>query len=307
MIYVASLNPCIDWQYSLPSLNRGGLNRVNFNRQDIGGKGINVAGCLKNLGFDPMLVGFNFWENGGLLIEEMDRREIRHNLTPAKGSIRVNIKLYENSGEMTELNQPGATVTAAEIKALQESIPGSQSDILVLSGSYPGGVDAGLYAQICQGYPGKTIIDAEGEALRLAISAKPFAIKPNLFELNSSFGLSLKTPAEIYKFCCQQLLSAGVSMVCVSMGASGAVLATSEGGWFSPALPVTVKGLPGAGDSMVAAMVYAIASGLPVAEFLPAIMGAAAASVSKPGTALCNLDEMRQLQENVLQFPIEAL
>ncbi|MCL1844350.1 MAG: 1-phosphofructokinase family hexose kinase, partial [Defluviitaleaceae bacterium] len=288
-IITVNLNPCIDWQYSVQNFTHGGLNRVRRTREDIAGKGINVAIALKNLGASPLCTGFNFAENGGLLTSKLDACGISHDFIEVPGAIRTNIKMYEEStGEMTELNQPGAFVPEEfQEKLLCKLKNFDKNAILVLSGSRPQGVPADFYAKICRDRSGTIFLDTEGEALRLAIeTGKIFAVKPNLFELEALGGktFSKVSPQNLPK------------LVCISMGADGAVMVTQGGETFAPALDVEVRGVAGAGDAMVAGMVYALATGAPQEDFLRYAVAAAAASVALDGTQMCTregFDKMR--------------
>jgi len=288
MITVVCPNPCIDWQYEAPQFVYGGLNRVQHTRQDVGGKGINVCIALKNLGLDPVCTGFNFTENGDVLTKKLDNLDIRHDFVIAPGAVRTNIKLYDkHTGTMTELNQPGAAVPPEAVVQLQDKCAKtSGKNILVLSGSLPQNVSPDFYAGLIAHWPGHVFLDTDGEALRLALDiAPPFAIKPNLFELESTFGVKLNSPQEIAKFC--QKAIPNVPIVCVSLGSEGAVLVAPTGWWFCPALNIEAKGVQGAGDAMVAGMIYALHNNLPEEQYLPAAMAAAAATISLDGTDMC--------------------
>ncbi|MCL1884670.1 MAG: 1-phosphofructokinase family hexose kinase [Defluviitaleaceae bacterium] len=300
-IIAMNLNPCIDWQCSVKEYVHGGLNRVKRTRQDVAGKGINVGIVLKNLGLDPEFMGFNFVENGFLLTDKLNEMGIRHNFTEVGGAIRTNIKLYEEiTGKMTELNQPGDFVCekrqsdVLDKTALASENTGAEG-ILVLSGSRPQGVSADFYARLMNKWSGMVFLDTEGEALRLALEEKPpFALKPNLFELESTFGMKFETKESIAGFCKEKFIARGVKIVCVSMGAEGALLVTQKNAFFSHALNVEAKGVAGAGDAMVAGLVYATVKSLPDEELLPTAMAAASASVILDGTQMCTRESFEE-------------
>lgn len=315
-IIVVNLNPCVDWVCMVPKFVHGGLNRVRRVRSDVAGKGVNVAVALKNLGLEPLLTGFNFVENGAILTEKLDAQGIRHDFVQTDGTIRVNMKLYEgNSDVMTEINQPGAFVCEDAQQRLLEKIQlsgeGDEDGILVLSGSRPEGVQADFYAKICKIWRGKVFLDTEGDALRLALSAAPFALKPNLFELESTFGQKFSfvafpaeregelvpSPLEIADFCRERFLPQRVNSVCVSMGEHGAVHVSANGAFFCPALRVPVRGLAGAGDAMVAGLVYALTKNLPQEITLQTAMATAAASVTLEGTQMCTAENFFEMQK----------
>ena len=121
-------------------------------------------------------------------------------------------------------------------------------------------------------------------ALPLSAETLPYAIKPNLFELESAFDVKLQSPKEVVEFCRGKI---GCDIVCVSMGAEGAVLVTPKQAYFCPAFNIDARGVQGAGDSMVAGLIYAIVENLHPQDMLRYAMAAAAASVIRDGTEMC--------------------
>jgi len=289
-ITVVNLNPCIDWQLTVDSFVYGGLNRVTPGKKYVAGKGINVCLALASLGQPSQCLGFNYRENGSFITDALDEQGIPHDFIVVEGAVRTNIKLYDNAtGAMTELNQPGAQVSGANLLSFHEKISALGNSMLVFSGSLPMGVPVDTYRQICDMWHGKVILDAEGEALRLALEGDkpPFCIKPNLYELTSSFGVKLSSKEEIAAFCKELIRRYGLKMICVSMGADGAVLVTAASAFFIPALELPVNGVQGAGDALVAGLVYGLSLGASESEMLRMAAAAAAASVIREGTLMC--------------------
>ncbi|MCL2501023.1 MAG: 1-phosphofructokinase family hexose kinase [Defluviitaleaceae bacterium] len=338
-ITVVNLNPCLDWSWHTDEFTHGGMNRIKSARQDAAGKGVNVCVALKNLGLSPVCMGFNFHENGKVITDKLDEHGIVYDFVTVDGAVRVNIKLYDESGTMTELNQPGAYVPpeAQEelIKKITREIPrplggllrdcsvkvavsrsnppaGCSAGILILSGSRPASVPADFYARLCAAWEGIVVLDTEGDALRLAVDLgerAPFLIKPNLFELESTFGVKLPTREAIADFCRQNIIKKGVTIACVSLGAEGAMLITADGVHYSPALPVEVKAVQGAGDAMVAGLVYGLLDKranfldrcLDRCDFSPDLlrfaMAAAAATITLEGTQMCGRNGFERFYE----------
>jgi 1-phosphofructokinase len=296
-ITVVNLNPCIDWSWHIGGFTYGGMNRVKSTRQDVAGKGINVCAALKNLGLSPLCMGFNFRDNGTAITHMLDESGIPHDFVTVDGAVRVNIKLYDESGTMTEINQAGAYVPPPAQEELIQKITrrSNTAGILVLSGSRPSGVSADFYARLCAAWEGRIILDTEGEALLSALLLKeraPCLIKPNLYELESTFKVKLPTHTQITDFCRQEIIKRGVKIACVSLGAEGAVLITENEAHFSPALPLEIKAVQGAGDAMVAGLVYGFINALDnsdyYADLLRFAMAAAAATVVREGTQMCD-------------------
>ena len=302
-ITVVSLNPSIDWQLTTQDFVYGGLNRVEMGGRYASGKGINVAVALKNLGLDPLCTGFNYRDNGEFVAGALDDHGVRHDFVMADGAVRVNIKLHDAAGTMTELNQPGCHVsdtalfefnekmmtTAKKASLLHRRKSLARGPFLVLSGSLPAGVPVDIYRRLCVVWPGVVVLDAEGEALKQALagSSPPYCIKPNLFELESCFGVKLSSVDKIAAFCRDLLREYGIGVICVSLGADGAVLVTASAALYMPGLDLDVRGVQGAGDAMVAGLVYGLYSGAAEAELLCMASAAAAASVEREGTLMC--------------------
>ncbi|MCL2287307.1 MAG: hexose kinase [Firmicutes bacterium] len=295
MITVVNLNPCIDWQYHVPAFTYGGMNRVRRTYESAASKGTNVAVVLKNLGQSPSCIGFNFADGGEKLTKKLDSLDIHHDFETVEGAVRVNIKLYDDStGEMTELNQPGEFVPEIYVQKLEEKVAAlsrkyGESGILVLSGSLPAGVPKNIYAALSTLWGGKVFLDGEGDILRLALEAdkKLYAIKPNLFELESTFGVKFAASKDIADFCRACDILKDIPFICVSMGAEGAVLVTPTASYFCPGLGVDVRGVQGAGDSMVAGLIHGVLSQVTTPELLRYAVAAASASVTLDGTDLC--------------------
>jgi len=257
-ITVVNLNPCVDVIYRVPSLLHGGTNRVTVTQEEAAGKGINVAEQLKKLNQSPTCLGFNFMQDGEKLTQKLDSLKIAHNFENVPGKLRTNIKLYENSGVMTELNRQGDYVPDIHVKNLisQVAEANDPNGILVLCGSLPPSVPTNIYAKLTALWQGRVFLDTSGEPLQLALESKLFAIKPNIHELSATFGVTLSTPQDVAAFCRNRL--SHIPMVCVSMGADGAVLVTPSEAYFCPIAEVKAKRLQGAGDAMVAGLIHGV-------------------------------------------------
>ena len=88
------------------------------------------------------------------------------------------------------------------------------------------------------------------------------------------------------------------------MGANGAVLCTVDSAWYCPALQIQALGVQGAGDSMVAGLLYGLYNSYPQSEYLPIAMAAATASVSLAGTQMCTLEGFKNM---LASFPFAQL
>ncbi|MCL1986994.1 MAG: hexose kinase [Firmicutes bacterium] len=303
MITVVSMNPCIDLTLFIPKLEIGGSHRVTRTRSDISGKAVNVAHCLKNLEQPSKLLGFNFIENGNLLEESLDKSQITHDLLTLNGSIRTNIKIFEEKSEnMTEINQESAFVSENDLQKLLEKIKLATSKVVILSGSLPTGAKSQAYGDIIRQTTSPTILDTYGAALLDGLSAGAYIIKPNLFELEQTLQAKLSTEKEQI-LAVKSLLQKypKTRAVCLSLGAKGAFMISQTEVFFAPPLKIPIKGVQGAGDSLVAgsALILANNANATLAEMLKSATAAATASLMQEGSLMCTKQDYINMLKKV--------
>ena len=305
MITTVTLNPCIDKTVYCENFGAGKLNRVRVGQLIPSGKGINSSVVINNLGRDTCCIGFNYTENGQVLEDFLSREGITFEFVPCEGLLRTNTKVFdEASSTMTELNEYGSPVGKEQLEALKGLIVkyAKISDVMILSGSVPRGVDEDIYGECCAliraNGSAKIIVDAEKGLLENTFKFEPDLIKPNNFELEQMTGCEVRTHEDIVREA-RVLLGRGVKRAAVSLGGEGAVMIDRDEAWFSPAVSVEVKGLQGAGDSMVAGMAISISDEASLSELLLAGAAAAAGSVGLPGTLLCGSEDFEAAKPKV--------
>lgn len=309
MIATLTLNPCIDRTVTVDSFHYGETNRADKVQTDICGKGINVSGVLKNLEQETMCFGFCPKEDKEKLQGFLDSRSIPCEFVETEGGLRVNLKIFDASkGILTEVNEKGMTVSGEAFSLLTEKAEEvfEKASVLVLSGSVPPGVPSDIYRIFTEKALKKgirVILDASGELLKEGIKGKPYLIKPNMEELEELFGRKFEKDEEILK-AAESIVESGVSYVCISMGKRGAFLVGKEKAIFSPALPVSVKGIQGAGDSLVAGMCMAIEQEADMETMLRFAVAAAGGSLLREGTKLCEKQEFEKFLKEVKIVPV---
>ncbi|MDX1683010.1 MAG: PfkB family carbohydrate kinase, partial [Phycisphaeraceae bacterium] len=90
-----------------------------------------------------------------------------------------------------------------------------------------------------------------------------------------------------------------VEIVVVSLGAGGATMVTADQVKNVRAPTVPIRSRVGAGDSMVAALVVALARGRIVADAVRYAVAAGAAAVMTPGTELCRAGDVDAIYERM--------
>jgi len=303
-VLTVTLNPALDKTVVIDKLNIGGLNRVKAVRTDPGGKGINVAKVLKNLSEEVKATGLIAGNQGKLLLEYLRLAGIKSSFYEVAGETRTNLKIFEEySATVTEINEPGFTVTENDILCFQRKLLellGSAS-FLVLSGSLPIGAPNDIYYQFVKVAKSKgirTLLDADGIALQNGVKAVPYAIKPNIYELELLTGKKMSTLEHIVD-ATRLLTKKGIEIVAVSMGEDGAVVCNNKDSYHVSLHPIEAKSPVGAGDSMVAALVFAFLKAYSLDEAAKLAVAAGTASAAKPGTELCTLEEISDYYRRV--------
>ena len=303
MITTICLNPSFDKAAEMDTFKPGEVNRIRTIREDLGGKGINVAVVAQRLGLDVQCIG-TMGENGAdQLCAMMDEENLRHRFLRIPGKVRTNLKLeIKDEKGITELNESGTPLDPQhldEFFALAREAT-ADSDVVVITGSLPPGCPRGVYRDLMLALDGKKcILDSEGPELELAAKgAHPFLIKPNLHEMESTLGLELRTMRSI-RDAALLFIRLGVEHAVVSMGAMGAMYVDQERTLFAPALRVSTKSTVGAGDAMIGGMLLGYEKEGDMAKAFRYGVAAGAASVMTEGTQLIVPEDFYSLLDQV--------
>ena len=298
MIFVLSMNPSWDKTASIARFQLDAPNRIQSERLDVGGKGVNVARVLRELGEETELIGFDF--TGEPMKNAMAQEHVPCRLFPLNGEMRVNLKLRETeTGRTIEINERGVNVTEEQIKTvLHGLLDAAKTDAwYVLTGSLPPGAPADTYRRFCgaiQAWGCAAAVDCDGEALREAVQAKPALIKPNIQEFCELTGIDPANKQALLD-ACRRLCFQGVGRVCLTWGGDGAWLVSEHGAWACGAARIEAQGTQGGGDTMLAALLAGLSRGMTDGEALRFASAAAAATVMRPGTLLCQCADLEAL------------
>ena len=146
MIATVTLNPSLDEWMERSSLRVGALNRAVGSARYPGGKGINVARVIHELGERTVAFGLAGGEDGRMLRALLNRLAIRHEFVTVRGNTRSNYKIRTTHPlALTEINTAGPAVSAAVLRSIERRLLAHQPRPcgVVLSGmarrgSWPG-------------------------------------------------------------------------------------------------------------------------------------------------------------------------
>ena len=302
MIVTVTPNPSIDRTVTLPGeLVRGAVHRVGSVSSEPGGKGVNVARALTLAGLDVVAV-LPAGEHDPILAE-LRAINVKFHAVPVAGAVRTNLAITENDGTTTKINEPGATIAAADIAGLARVVidRASSARWVVLSGSIPPGMSDGWYADMVAALRPlgcKVAVDtSDGPLAALAADlerAAPDLIKPNSEELAGLAGVTAESlenalargDAEPVVTAARHLIDRGVGAVLATLGAAGAVLVDADGAWLATPPPISPRSTVGAGDSSLAGYVRAAVEGASAPQRLRMAVAYGSGAAALPGSAL---------------------
>lgn len=303
MIYTVTLNPALDRTISIKNINPDDCNRVEAEQLYAGGKGIDVSKVLTKFGVKNKALGFV----GGFAGEELEGLLINEGIAcdfvRIAGRTRTNIIVNDiGANTQTLFNARGPSITAYELMQIIHKIENlADPRYVVISGSLPLGVNPEIYRKIIEivkGKGAKVIFDTDGEALSAGMQELPNIIKPNIHELSRLAGRTLESIDSVVE-AALGLHQRGIEVVLVSMGGRGIVMISPSGRYLVQPPQVEVKNKIGAGDSAVAGFVYGLSTGKDLVLSLTCAVAAGTATILQAGTALCNLEDFRALQEQL--------
>jgi 1-phosphofructokinase len=290
-------------------LKIGATNRVGMVEDFAGGKGYNVARALGRLGVPVTACGILFNEDRQIFEEALSRDHVRNGCVLLPGRSRINLKIYDQKNAVvTELNENGKGIDQASVAAVECKIKEhiKTSKFIILSGSVAPGIDTGIYSRIialANESNCRAVVDADSALLSTSVEALPFMIKPNRAELEFIAGKPLHRLEEI-KAAAVALVRKGIGIVAVSLAELGALIANGAQACYAPALKLEVKSTVGAGDSMLAGMIFGIMNNKPLDEILKLGMASASSSVIHDGTHLTDIASMQSFYSDVNVYEI---
>ncbi|MGH2843217.1 MAG: 1-phosphofructokinase family hexose kinase [Solirubrobacteraceae bacterium] len=188
MILTVTLNPALDRTLEVPSFTPGRRHRPVDQRTMPGGKGVNVSRALKRLGQPVIATGIIGGATGTRIIEALHDESILNAFFRIRDESRTNMALLDpTTGVHTEINERGPAVTAHELELFQERLMylARGASICVFAGSLPRGLEPNTYALLVREVRKlglATIVDTDGEPLKLAARAAPDVVSPNELE-----------------------------------------------------------------------------------------------------------------------------
>jgi 1-phosphofructokinase/tagatose 6-phosphate kinase len=307
LIVTVTLNAAIDRTLNVPNFQLGQRHRASDGLTLAGGKGINVARALKQMGVPVVATGLAGGRTGTRIIEELTGEAILNDFVRISGESRTSTAVVDpTGGTYTEINEWGPHVAPEELQMLLDKLHylSNGAEFVVVAGSLPRGVDSGFYAELVRELSRRqvpTVLDTEAEPLRHGLEAEPFLVSPNQREAEALVG------QEFYE---RQDFALALEHI-AELGARN-VLITNESGCFArlregrksrryraTAPLIEAVSSVGSGDVLLAAYIAAHAAGRSAEDALQDAVAAGAASTLEVGAGRFDPKEAARLRPDV--------
>jgi 6-phosphofructokinase 2 len=290
MIHTITANPALDLTYRVPSIKLDDKIRATEVIRAAGGNGINVSRVAARLGHPTVAMGFIGGRSGEEFADRLKSEGVRTWFTQHAADTRTNVIIQDDKSQQVRVSGVKASVTQAEVESFVANIMDLRKpDFLVISGSLLTGMPKDFYVAVTRyavrdGV--KVAADADGDELKSAVAAGVYLIKPNHYELGRLANTDVTTHEDAVK-AARHIILQGVEVVVCSLGPSGAVLVTKDEAWKAVPPKVKVDSAVGAGDSLLAGVLVAIAENKSWDEVLRLGVACGTATAMTPGTDLC--------------------
>jgi 6-phosphofructokinase 2 len=308
MIVTITMNPAVDKSTSIDKLVPEKKMRCGELITEAGGGGINISKAIKELGGESLAVFPSGGMNGKLIENYLSQKQINFKSIPVAHETRENIVVREtDTNSQYRFVMPGASLSEKEAGAcfdlLQQLNP--RPTCIVASGSLPPGLPDNFFGQLAKVVKqlnARYIIDTSGKPLQLAAKEGVYLLKPNLSELCALVGKEHLEVNEVDDAAMEVIKQGSCEVMVVSMGPTGALLVTRDVCEHIPTPTVKKQSTVGAGDSMVAGMVWMLEQGRSISEMVRFGVACGTAATMNPGTQLFKKEDVYRLYEWINKY-----
>jgi 1-phosphofructokinase family hexose kinase len=314
MIITVTLNAAIDKTLAVPNFRLGRRHRAVEQTAMAGGKGVNVARALRALGQPVIATGIAGGPTGTRIVEHLTEEGILNDFVRIREESRTSTAVVDpTNGDQTEINEHGPHVSDSELELFVDKLLylAKGAAVCVFAGSLPRGVDGGLYGRLIEEMRRlgvTTVLDSEGEPMRVATRRGPDVVSPNEIEAEGLVG---------HEFSDEDDRRRGLGEM-VEMGAREGIMTMADGclavlgegaerclyrATLEPLEPVSSVG---SGDALLAGFVAARYGGSDAEDCLRFAVACGAESTQHFGAGVLEQREVERLLPDVRVETLEA-
>ena len=304
-MHVICLNPAIDKLYVIDGFEAGEDYPGQRPVVRIGGKGVNAARVLSQLGMQVHLYALLGEDSEPGFRREMEPR-CRCTFIPVPGACRTTVNIIDSrNGRETVITESGPQVEDSHVRRLMEELEADlcAGDCVLLSGSVIAGAPKDIYAAIsrlAQRKGARCALDCNAKALPASLENAHYALgKPNERELCALLGQERTDEPEKLIALARTLLGTYDALL-ISMGAKGGLWVDARQAWLARMPEIPVVSTVGSGDAAFAGAMAAIAQGMDAADALHLAMACGAANAMLGEVGSVRPEDVREMMKRII-------
>ena len=312
MIITVTLNPALDKTLEVPNFTPGRRHRSVEQVTMPGGKGVNVARAIKRLGQPVIATGLAGGATGTRIVEALNDEAILNAFVRIRDESRTNTAVLDpTTGLQTEINERGPAVSGQELELFREKLLylAKGASMCVFAGSLPRGVENDVYADLIREVKRLgvlTVVDTEGEPLRLATRADPDVISPNELEAEELVGQEFNDVADRAQAVVEMTrIGAGEAIMTVSDGCYASVVDEGPVLYRVSVEEQEPRSRIGSGDAFLAGYVAARYAGRSAVDCLRYGVACGAESIQHFGAGVLDPGKVDRLLPEVIAEQLE--
>jgi 6-phosphofructokinase 2 len=299
-IITITFSPSIDKSASVSAMQSDIKMRCSAPNTEPGGGGINVARVVNRLGGDVTAIFPSGGYTGKFFNYLLEKEKVPFVSIQSKNETKENFVIFDESTKKEfRFGMPSNEIFEHEWQLIIKEIEKQENvNFIIASGSLPPGIPLNIYEQlskIAKSKNAKFIVDTSGEGLKKAVNEGVYLLKPNLEELGILLDIKDLKIENVEATAKKLIQKKHCEIIVVSLGANGAMLITKDETHSIKPPKVEVKSTVGAGDSMVAGIVFGLSNNLSLMECLQYGIACGTATTMNLGSALCEKKEVEKL------------
>jgi 1-phosphofructokinase family hexose kinase len=313
VIVTVTLNAALDRTVTVPNFQRGHRHRASQGLTLAGGKGINIARALKRLGAPVVATGLAGGRTGTRIVEELTAEAILNDFVRIADESRTTTAVVDpTSGSYTEIVEWGPHVEPEELEMLMEKLHylANGAEAVIFAGSLPRGVADGFYAEAIRDLRRRnvqSVLDSDGQPLRLGTEAEPFLVTPNQPEAEGLVGQEFSDDDD-FLMALDAIADTGAQNVLITheAGCVGRFREERRVRRFRALVPrLEAVSAVGSGDTLLAGFIAARVEGRSIEDSLRNAVAAGAVSTLEVGAGRFQPRELGRIAAEVLVEELE--
>lgn len=312
MILTITLNPSMDFIYSVDDFVLGANNRTNLPVKMPGGKGINCTRALMYLKADVLAYTILGGENGSAIRKYLENENMPLISKKISKNSRNSYTIMHNGGIQTEIVENGPKISKLESNEIIDEIINivnaeERINIVTVNGSINNDDDF-YYVSLLTALREKVsrnlviIMDQSKKSLSNIVNNSVYSpdfIKPNEVEFAELFNMNTEQISKESLIRKLTETKSKIPNILVSLGGNGAV-AKFKGNIYEVSIPsIKVVNPTGSGDSTVAGVASAIARNYNDKDIIRYAMACGMANTLEEGVGVLSLDNVENLFDQI--------